>query len=241
MPSRGDCARFIRRRAAKKLAGLAAAAAFIAEANAPALSFEVKVNVPQPKINVPQPKIHVPEPKIHLREPSVVVRTAPSLVTKQGNSSSKGLDPSLSAAMQKGLAGKLNKPASGSYSSTAVGSKTASPTTFSVGSKTSGRTTFSLATPLPNGGQAVGSGGTVILSGQGAGRGIAGQGITISSLQNAQSTLQNDLDSDNEISEMGSMQLQMLMDSRSKLLDTASDIEKTKSDTDNAISGNIKQ
>jgi len=55
------------------------------------------------------------------------------------------------------------------------------------------------------------------------------------------SILQNDLDSDNEISEMTSMQLQMLMDARSKLLQTASDIEKSLSDTEMAIVGNIKQ
>jgi len=55
------------------------------------------------------------------------------------------------------------------------------------------------------------------------------------------STLQNVLDSDNEISEMTSMQLQMLMDTRAKLLQTASDMEKSMSDTDMAIVGNIKQ
>jgi len=51
----------------------------------------------------------------------------------------------------------------------------------------------------------------------------------------------NNSDSDNEISEMSSMQLQMLMDARSKLLQTASDMEKSLSDTDMAIIGNIKQ
>jgi len=53
--------------------------------------------------------------------------------------------------------------------------------------------------------------------------------------------IQSELDSDNEISEMGSMALQMLMDARSKLLQTASDIEKTLSDTATAIVQNIKQ
>lgn len=54
-------------------------------------------------------------------------------------------------------------------------------------------------------------------------------------------SLQDQLDSDNEISEMTSMQLQMLMDARSKLLQTASDIEKTMADTASAVVQNIKQ
>jgi hypothetical protein len=60
-------------------------------------------------------------------------------------------------------------------------------------------------------------------------------------LQTVQNSLQDILDSENEISEMTSMQLQMLMDMRSKLLQTASNIEKSMSDADTAISGNIKQ
>jgi hypothetical protein len=40
---------------------------------------------------------------------------------------------------------------------------------------------------------------------------------------------------------MTSMRLQMLMDTRSKLLQTASDLEKSISDTGVAMSGNIKQ
>jgi hypothetical protein len=44
-----------------------------------------------------------------------------------------------------------------------------------------------------------------------------------------------------EISQMSSMQLQLLMDTRSKLLQTVSNIEKTTSDTNMAIVGNIKQ
>ncbi len=64
--------------------------------------------------------------------------------------------------------------------------------------------------------------------------------LAVIQVQSAISTLQNDLDSDNEISEMASMQLQMLMDLRSKLLQTASDIEKSVTDTNNAIVGNIK-
>jgi hypothetical protein len=39
---------------------------------------------------------------------------------------------------------------------------------------------------------------------------------------------------------MGGMQLQLLMDARAKLLQTLSDIEKSMSDTDTAIVGNIK-
>ena len=65
--------------------------------------------------------------------------------------------------------------------------------------------------------------------------------VTAAAVQGAIQTLQNALDSDNEISEMTSMQLQMLMDMRSKLLQTASDIEKSMSDTNMAIAGNIKQ
>jgi len=57
----------------------------------------------------------------------------------------------------------------------------------------------------------------------------------------AAATLQNDLDSDNEISEMTSMQLQMLMDTRSKLLQTVSAIQKAMSDIEGAIAGNVKQ
>jgi hypothetical protein len=53
--------------------------------------------------------------------------------------------------------------------------------------------------------------------------------------------LQNQLDSDNEISETGSMELQMLMDTRSKLLQTASAIAKSMADTNEAITVNIKQ
>jgi hypothetical protein len=53
--------------------------------------------------------------------------------------------------------------------------------------------------------------------------------------------IQNALESDIQISEMASMQLQMLMDARSKLLQTASDIEKSNSDAGNSISKNIKQ
>jgi hypothetical protein len=64
---------------------------------------------------------------------------------------------------------------------------------------------------------------------------------TTSNVASAVTTLQNDLDSDNEVSEMTSMRLQMLMDMRSKLLQTASDMEKSLSDTDMAIVGNIKQ
>jgi hypothetical protein len=39
---------------------------------------------------------------------------------------------------------------------------------------------------------------------------------------------------------MGSMQLQMLMDTRSKLLQAASNMEKSMSDTDAAIVANMK-
>ena len=62
----------------------------------------------------------------------------------------------------------------------------------------------------------------------------------MSQLSAIQNELQNSLDSDNEISEMGSMQLQMLMDVRSKLLQTVSNIEKSTFDALQAIVGNIK-
>jgi hypothetical protein len=55
-----------------------------------------------------------------------------------------------------------------------------------------------------------------------------------------QSGLQNALDSDNDLSEMASAMLQMLMDARSKLLQTVSGIEKGIGNTDMAIAGNIK-
>ena len=64
--------------------------------------------------------------------------------------------------------------------------------------------------------------------------------ISTAQLHQIQNLLQNNLDSENEISEMGSMQLQMLMDARAKLLQAASNIEKSMSDTDTAIVGNIK-
>jgi hypothetical protein len=57
----------------------------------------------------------------------------------------------------------------------------------------------------------------------------------------AMQSLQNTFGSDQETSEMTSLQLQMLMDVRSKLLQTASDMEKSMSDTNMAIAGNIKQ
>jgi hypothetical protein len=65
--------------------------------------------------------------------------------------------------------------------------------------------------------------------------------VKAAAIQAAIQTLQNALDSDNEISEMTSMQLQMLMDLRSELLEAASDIEKSMSDTNMAVVGNIKQ
>jgi len=63
---------------------------------------------------------------------------------------------------------------------------------------------------------------------------------TTAQVQAALSTIHNDLDSMNEISEMTSMRLQMLMDMGSTLLQTASDMEKTESDTSIAITQNLK-
>jgi hypothetical protein len=65
--------------------------------------------------------------------------------------------------------------------------------------------------------------------------------ITSRQLLNVISQLDDKLCSDDEASEMTSMQLQTLMDARSKLLQTASDMEKSMSDTEMAIVGNIKR
>ncbi len=56
-------------------------------------------------------------------------------------------------------------------------------------------------------------------------------GISAQQLASLVAQLQDKLDSDNEISEETTMRLQMLMDERSKLLQLASDIEKSKSET----------
>ncbi len=64
--------------------------------------------------------------------------------------------------------------------------------------------------------------------------------VTAEDVANSQAALQNDLDSDNEISEMAQVQIQMLMDRRSKLLEMVSNIEKSVSDTDAAIVSNLK-
>jgi len=65
--------------------------------------------------------------------------------------------------------------------------------------------------------------------------------VNTQQLNTIRSELQNTLDSENDLSDQDSTELQMLMDQRSKLLQTASDIEKSKSDADMAIVGNIKQ
>ncbi len=64
--------------------------------------------------------------------------------------------------------------------------------------------------------------------------------MTWQQLAALQSQTNQALDSANEISEMGSMRVQMLMDARTKLLQAASDMEKSMSDTDMAIVGNLK-
>jgi hypothetical protein len=65
-------------------------------------------------------------------------------------------------------------------------------------------------------------------------------GITSQQLAMVIAQLQDKLDSDNEMSEQTSMRLQMLMDARSKLLQSASDIEKSISNADGAMVGNLK-
>jgi hypothetical protein len=64
--------------------------------------------------------------------------------------------------------------------------------------------------------------------------------VTAEDVANAQAALQNDLDSDNDISQMSQLQMQMLMDRRSKALEAASNIEKSMSDTAAAILSNLK-
>jgi hypothetical protein len=70
---------------------------------------------------------------------------------------------------------------------------------------------------------------------------ISAQVTSAQRLGQMTTTLQQQLDAASDLSEQASVQLQMLMDQRSKLLQTASDIEKSVSDTDQAIVGNIKQ
>jgi hypothetical protein len=65
-------------------------------------------------------------------------------------------------------------------------------------------------------------------------------GITSQQLTGVIAQLQDKLDSDNELSEEAVMRLQMLMDERSKLLQTASEIEKSKSDAEQSMVGNLK-
>lgn len=65
-------------------------------------------------------------------------------------------------------------------------------------------------------------------------------GITSQQLTSVIAQLQDKLDSDNELSEEAMMQLQMLMDERSKLLQTASEIEKSNSDAEEPMVGNLK-
>jgi hypothetical protein len=72
-------------------------------------------------------------------------------------------------------------------------------------------------------------------------QGIEEIGLTGDDISGVIAALQNTLDSENEISDMEAMQLQMLMDTRSKLLQAASDLEKSIADTDNALVQNIKQ
>jgi hypothetical protein len=90
-------------------------------------------------------------------------------------------------------------------------------------------------TQVPTDGAPIAIGGSLVAPAQGGGA------VSTSTVGTAVTTLQNDLDSENEMSEMTSMRLQMLMDVRSKLLQTASEIEKSISDTDVAILRNIKQ
>lgn len=63
---------------------------------------------------------------------------------------------------------------------------------------------------------------------------------TYANLQALQNSLKPQLDSMNEMSEMESMRLQMLMDQRSKFLETLSNIMKKISDADSSIIGNLK-
>ncbi len=65
--------------------------------------------------------------------------------------------------------------------------------------------------------------------------------LTLAQLQAILQELQDELDSLNDLSDMASTELQMLMDLNNTLLQTFSNIEKCWSDTNMAIIGNIKQ
>lgn len=65
--------------------------------------------------------------------------------------------------------------------------------------------------------------------------------LTFGALASIEAQLAEALDAMNELSEMSSIELQMLMDARTKLLETASDIEKSFTDTDIATVANLKQ
>jgi hypothetical protein len=75
----------------------------------------------------------------------------------------------------------------------------------------------------------------------GPNQGASTVGITAQQLASVIAQLQDKLDSDNEVSEEATMRLQMMMEERSKLLQIASDMEKSKSETDTAIAGNMKK
>jgi hypothetical protein len=62
----------------------------------------------------------------------------------------------------------------------------------------------------------------------------------VAQLQSIRATLEAKLDSMSEMSEMTSLRLQMAMDRRSKFLETLSNIMKKISDTDSAITQNLK-
>jgi len=64
--------------------------------------------------------------------------------------------------------------------------------------------------------------------------------ITGQQLSSLDAQLKQAADSLNDISEQDQLRLQMLMDARSKFLQTLSDIEKSQSDTQNAIVQNLK-
>jgi hypothetical protein len=64
-------------------------------------------------------------------------------------------------------------------------------------------------------------------------------GITTQQLASVIVQLQDKLDSDNEMSEQATMRLQMLMDARSKLLKTASDIERSLGDAEETTLENL--
>jgi hypothetical protein len=173
MTTNRDLAGRKRRRAAIRLAGLAAATAFVAKMDAPVLAAQLPKITP---VVIPPPKIRVtPPPSVRL-----------PLTLQKGN-----LSPSLQKAMQN-----ANKNSLSSTTPTSNGG------VYSIAPGNFGYYTGS-GSPIPT---AIGNE-TVQVS-------LAPQPITSpQQLESIQQTLQNKLDSMNDLSDQDSTELQMLMTS----------------------------